>query len=113
MRPTAPAPLAVLACLAAAPALADAIDGDWCSREGRMISIRGSEIVTPGGTRMRGDYDRHHFHYVVPASEPGAGMGVYMSMRGDLLVHLRMGADAAAAAAAPVQEWRRCAPATS
>ena len=105
--------LAAILLLPTTPARADAIDGDWCSRDGRNLSIRGPEITTPGGTRMQADYDRHHFHYVVPAAEPGAGQHVFMTLRGDHLVHLRMAADAQAAAAAPVQEWRRCAPATS
>lgn len=43
--------------LAAAPALADAIDGDWChTKDGRRFTIRGPEIVTPGGKKMQGDY---------------------------------------------------------
>ena len=105
--------LATLACLAAAPAFADAIDGNWCSREGKMISIQGSQLTTPGGVRMLGDYDRHHFHYVVPPAEPGAGQEVFMTLMGEYLVHLRQGANVQAARDAPVQEWRRCAPATS
>ena len=43
--------------LSAAPAFADAIDGDWCHQaSGRHLSIRGPQIVTPGGKRMEGDY---------------------------------------------------------
>lgn len=106
------APLAAVVLLPTTPARADAIDGDWCSRDGRSLSIRGPEITKPGGTRMQADYDRHHFHYVVPAAEPGAGQHVFMTLRGEYLVHLRIGADAPAAAA-PIQEWRRCAPVTS
>ncbi len=67
--------------LFAVPALADAIDGDWCHQpSGRRISIRGPQIVTPGGKHMEGDYSRHWFNYVVPAPEPGAGQTVFMTL---------------------------------
>lgn len=94
----------VLACLAATPARADAIDGDWCDVAGKHMTIRGPEIVTPGGSKMRGDYSRHSFSYVVPAGEAGAGEAVWMILRNEFLVHVRQGA-----ADAPWQEWRRCA----
>ena len=59
--------------LLAGPALADAIDGNWCHSDGRRFTIRGPEIVTPGGKHMEGNYGRHSFSYTVPAPEPGAG----------------------------------------
>lgn len=83
------------------PVLADAIDGDWCHADGRRLSIAGPEIVTPGGTRMKGDYDRHHFNYVVPASEPGAGGSVAMILQGELQMHLKPPSGEG-------QTWRRC-----
>jgi hypothetical protein len=98
----------VALCLAATPARADAIDGDWCNGAGKQMTIRGPEIVTPGGTKMQGDYSRHGFSYVVPAGEPGAGEPVLMILRNEFLVHLRQGADDA-----PWQEWRRCTPKVS
>ena len=81
--------------LPSGPALADAIDGDWCHPDGRKLTINGPEIVTPGGTRMKGDYDRHHFNYV-DASGP-----VAMVLQGELQMNLKppAGAD---------QTWRRC-----
>ena len=77
------------------PALADAIDGDWCHPDGRKLTINGPEIVTPGGTRMKGDYDRHHFNYT------DAGGPVAMVLQGELQMNLKppAGAD---------QTWRRC-----
>lgn len=65
--------------LAASPAVADAIDGDWCSTtEPAQFSIAGPLIVTPAGTRTTGDYRRHTFSYVVPEGDPGAGQTVAM-----------------------------------
>ena len=85
------------------PARADVIDGDWCQADGRRMTIRGSQIVTPGGKQMRGDYDRHAFAYVVPAGEAGAGESVSIILRGEYLALSRQGA-----ADAPWQEWKRC-----
>jgi hypothetical protein len=89
-------------------ARADAIDGDWCRADGKRMSIRGPEIVTPGGQQARGDYDRHHFSYVIPAGEAGAGDSVGITLLSEYLAHARQGGDTA-----PVQEWRRCQPGIS
>jgi hypothetical protein len=97
-----------LACLLAAPARADVIDGDWCRGDGRSMSIRGPQIVTPGGKTIQGDYTRHSFAYVIPAGEAGEGDSVSMILRNEFLVHVRQGG-----ADAPVQEWRRCPPKVS
>ena len=100
--------------LAAGAARADAIDGDWCAtNDGRHLSIKGPEIVTPAGTRMQGNYTRHSFLYVVPPAEPDAGQTVAMILVNEETVNLRMAASAAEAAQAPMQVWHRCAPRVS
>ena len=88
--------------LTATTARADAIDGNWCRSDGKRMSIRGSEIVTPGGSKTLGDYSRHFFSYVVPSGEPGAGNKVAISLQNEYLAHAREGNDPA------IQEWRRC-----
>lgn len=92
---------AALILLGANAALADAIDGDWCHADGRRLSIAGPEITTPGGARVAGDYDRHHFSYVVPASEPGAGATVKMVLMSELQMRLQP-------PTGDEQLWRRC-----
>ena len=92
----------------AGPARADAIDGDWCRADGRRMSIRGPEIVTPGGKQTRGDYSRHFFSYVIPAGEAGAGATVSITLLSEYLAHAREGGTDA-----PMQEWRRCQPGVS
>jgi len=91
----------VVILLPAGGALADAIDGNWCARNGRHLSIDGPRITTPGGTRTTGEYDRHAFSYTVPAAEPGAGSVVSMILVDDDTIHLKI-------AAAPLEVWRRC-----
>jgi hypothetical protein len=86
-------------------AQADAIDGNWCHADGRRLSIRGPQIVTPGGTSMRGDYTRHSFVYVVPPGERGSGETVSMILLSEYLMHARQGGNDA-----PVQAWTRCPP---
>ena len=86
----------------AAPAFADAIDGNWCHNDGRRLTIRGAEIVTPGGKHMEGQYSRHWFNYTVPAPEPGAGQVIQMTLLNENTVNLRLGE-----AGAP-ETWVRC-----
>jgi hypothetical protein len=96
----------------AAPAMADVIDGDWCYSDGRHLSIKGPQIVTPAGHPMQGNYSRHAFDYVVPKPEPGAGQTVWMTLINENTVHLRMAAGNPAPDA-PVQTWLRCQPQVS
>jgi len=63
--------------LPASTARADRIDGNWCYKD-RHMSIDGPNIVTPGGTKMIGLYDRHGFQYKVPSGEADAGAQVNM-----------------------------------
>lgn len=73
--------------LTATPALADRIDGNWCYKT-RHLSIDGPRIVTPGGTKMTGLYDRHGFQYTVPAGEADAGAQVDMTQHDDNTVQI-------------------------
>ena len=81
-------------------ARADAIDGMWCEGS-RSMQIDGPRIVTPGGTSMTGDYDRHGFRYVVPPGEDGAGKTVNMILLGEYDLDVTVGEGA-------TRRWRRC-----
>jgi hypothetical protein len=94
---------------ASSPASADAIDGNWCSGDGRTFSIRGPEIVTPRGSRIEGNYDRHYFSYVVPNPEPGAGQTVNLTLLGENTLRV----EANAASGSPMEIWNRCGPSIS
>jgi hypothetical protein len=107
---SAAAGLALL--LPAQAALADAIDGSWC-HQAKQLSIRGPAIVTPGGTAMQGDYDRHGFIYVVPSGEPQAGQTVVMVLLNETTMRLGIGGNVEAAGKAADQIWRRCSATTS
>jgi hypothetical protein len=67
----------------ATAAHADAIDGDWCNTAGQHLEITGPTIVTPGGTSMKGDYDRHAFRYTAPQGEEHAGAELRMRLFSD------------------------------
>jgi hypothetical protein len=108
------AAFASIVLLSSGGAWADAIDGEWCANtDGRHMSIKGPDIVTPAGTRMQGNYTRHSFLYVVPSAEPDAGQTVAMILVNEETVNLRQAASAAEATQAPVQVWHRCAPSIS
>jgi hypothetical protein len=87
---------------AAAPALADAIDGDWCSApDVKHMSIAGPNITTPDGTRTTGNYSRHAFSYVVPQGDTGAGSVVLMRLLNEEQVQVTVGNGTP-------EIWRRC-----
>ena len=55
---------------------ADQIDGTWCSPTGESITIEGPQAVIPSGNMIDGNYDRHHFDYVIPEGDVDAGAKV-------------------------------------
>jgi hypothetical protein len=86
------------------PALADAIDGEWCLGASHF-AIQGPSILTPGGNRIEGNYTRHAFAYVVPASEAGAGSQIDMLLLNEETIQLTRKGQAS-----PPEIWRRCKP---
>ena len=102
-----PAALMAWLILMPAAARADQIDGHWCYKDGRSFTIHGPQLFTPKGNKIRGDYDRHGFAYVVPKDEKGAGDKVLMQQQNDRILHLwRYGADSAQRG--PAEVWHRC-----
>ena len=97
----------IAALLWTTPARADAIDGDWCSKLGKRLTIDGPKIVTPGGTKMTGSYDRHGFIYRVPPAEKGAGTIIEMSQVDEETMLLRRKPPGATVASLP-ETWGRC-----
>jgi len=90
------------AILPGSPALADAIDGDWCSTaEVKHLKIEGPNITTPAGSKIVGNYSRHAFTYVVPDGERGAGEPVAMQLLNEEEVEISFNG-------AAIQVWRRC-----
>jgi hypothetical protein len=84
------------------PAIADQLDGDWCSpKDGSNLTIQGSAITTAHGTSTTGDYGRHTFSYVIPESDPGAGGAIDMRQLNDETMILRQpdGSE---------ETWKRC-----
>jgi hypothetical protein len=88
---------------ASAQSPARALDGDWCHADGKRLSIKGADIVLPGGKPLRGDYARTYASWVIPQGEQNAGMTVTMMLIGNDRAHTREGA-----ADTPPLEWRRC-----
>jgi len=90
------------------PAHADAIDGHWCHKDGRRMSIEGPNIVTPGGTSMEGDYDRHGFIYVAPAGERHAGSRISMAMQSEDVISMFIPGKEPGPNPAVTETWQRC-----
>lgn len=92
----------LLTAISPSPAKADRIDGNWC-RGLKHLSIDGPNIVTPGGAKMTGEYDRHGFQYVVPNGEPDEGATITMAQMHEELMHL-----SSSAKPGEVEDWTRC-----
>lgn len=80
-----------------------ALDGHWCQADGKRLSVKGADIVLPGGKALRANYARTFASWVVPDGEQNAGMTVTMMLVGADRAHTREGA-----ADTPPMEWRRC-----
>lgn len=88
---------------------ADAIDGHWCHKDGRRMLIEGSNIVTPGGTDMQGDYDRHGFAYTAPSGEAHAGKQITIDLVSEDIIHLYLPPTSGdAAQSRDIETWQRC-----
>jgi hypothetical protein len=87
------------------PALADAIDGDWCNVDGSHLRIEGPQIELAPGQVLEGTYQRHAFRYVAPASDPEAGTEILFVLRSEEEMRRVRKPDAM-----PEHEdiWRRC-----
>ena len=83
--------VAGLLLVAAADARADAIDGNWCAGDGRVMTIEGPRIVTPAGSAARGDLSRHPFDYT--ADDEAAGTQVCMVLLNEDTIRLTTGTD--------------------
>ncbi len=85
---------------------ADAIDGNWCRKNGKRLSIEGARIMTPGGAAITGDYDRHGTSYIVPPGEPGAGKSMVMALVDEDTMQMSEGTLRVLAEIA--ETWHRC-----
>lgn len=98
-------PVLIAGILFPAAALADRIDGDWCSPDGKRLHIDGPAITIPSGADIIGDYGRHSFRYEGPEGDPEAGQVIEMRQLSDeamLLVRVVGGVSSE-----PVR-WSRC-----
>lgn len=88
-------------------AVADQIDGTWCSPSGTSMTIEGPQIVTPGGKAITGRYNRHHVDYEVPEGEADAGSRVSADQLNDDEIRvIVLGKDPAANK--PSEIWTKC-----
>lgn len=80
-----------------------ALDGNWCHADGKRLTVKGPDIVTPAGKSLRAEYARTFASWVIPDGEPNAGTTTTMMLIGADRAHTREGA-----ADTPPLEWRRC-----
>ncbi len=69
--------------LSTSPVFADAIDGDWCNRNGAHLHIAGPAITLGAGQIIMGKYGRHAFSYIAPKGDPEFGAEVMFVLRSE------------------------------
>ena len=103
--------LAVAACVCSPDdARADVIDGNWCFKDGRNMSINGPKILVPSGKQIEGNYTRHTFSYIVPVDEPGGGSTVSMVQQSEEVLHVLPGSEQKNKNGVKIEVWQRCKP---
>lgn len=80
-----------------------ALDGNWCHPDGKRLTVKGPDVITPAGKSLRAEYARTFASWVIPDGEPSAGTTITMMLIGTDRAHTREGA-----ADTPPLEWRRC-----
>lgn len=90
-------------------ALADQIDGNWCSPTGKTLSVDGPQVVTPGGSSVTANYDRHHVDFIIPKGEARAGERFVADQLGDEEIKVTIAGSAGAKIAKP-EIWTPCKP---
>ena len=100
---------AALICVSTQAALADRIDGTWCSTDGKSVSVDGPRVVTSRGNAVNANYDRHHIDYVIPAGEPDEG-GIFQAdqLNDNQIRVILIGADGKPKSEAEI--WTPCKP---
>jgi len=99
--------IAVSLAISAGAAMADKIDGNWCSPTNATMTIEGPSVTTPSGKVTRGDYYRHHFDYIVPDGDKEAGARVHADLIDEDHIILTLTPPKAAKPGQP-EIWKRC-----
>ena len=92
----------------AGPALAGVLDGSWCAPDGRSITVAGTNVVTPGGQKTSGAYNKEAFHFRVPPGEWDAGKEIWMELKTPDSARVSSLSDHQQGPP-PHDRWRRCA----
>ncbi len=89
--------------------MADQIDGNWCSPDGKSISINGPRVTTAGGASVTANYNRHHIDYVIPSGEPNEGASFQADQLNDNEIRVII-AGPSSGQIGEIEIWRSCKP---
>jgi hypothetical protein len=98
-------PLAVLVLLLAAlPARADQIIGEWCPPGGSVsLVVKNHDDVTFAGASVQANVDRHHVDFIIPANLADSGSRFSADQLNDEQVRVTIGSK-------PAEIWTPCKP---
>lgn len=70
------------------PAVAEGLDGHWCSPDGQRITVDGPNVITPGGQKTIGAYSNENFYFKLPEKEWHAGSVIWMELKSESTVRV-------------------------
>jgi len=94
---------------AAANGTDGAINGAWCSPDGKRITIDGTTVTTPGGNTVTGEDRGRAFRFVLPDGEFDAGTEIWLELEDSGNLRVSRLKDTTLGPP-PHDEWTRCDP---
>ena len=88
--------------------MADSINGNWCSPDGRQIEISYEKVKLNDGNEVYGDYDRHHYVFRMPPEGAWAEATVDLVLRGQDVVIVRYISGSGVELLSEPEKWTRC-----
>ncbi len=89
-------------------ALADSVNGEWCSSDGREIEILFEEVKLSDGTEAHGEYDRHHYVFRIPTNGEQGGATVDLVLADRDIAYVRYYSEAGLELSSEPEKWTRC-----
>ena len=89
-------------------AMADSINGIWCSMDGRQFKILYEVVKLGDGIELDGDYDRHHYVFRMPPHGEWGDATVDLVMGSQDVVFVRYFSRSGIELLPEPEKWTRC-----
>lgn len=94
-------------------AMADSVNGKWCSLGEKHFEISYEEVTLSDGTEVDGDYDAHHYVFRMPPIGDSGDTTVDLVLVRQDVIHVRFISDSGIELLPQPEKWTRCEPGVS